>query len=309
FMIMDDHEVDNDWSWTDPEKTQARIPWFDRLFRWLAGQPFEERSLSPERVAAALQAYWEHQAMHTPLPDERLGGLFLQPAPLRLETQPEAESGSAQESVPEISALPEVESLGSFYYHFAYGAAAFFVFDLRTQRVKGDGTRILLGDEQWAAFEEWLAAVKDAYPLKFLVSSSSIMFDMWIDITRDRWNGFPDERERLFRLLSDQEVEGVYILTGDLHSSHAIRASLKAASGRALPFWEFCASPFEQSHSILARFTYHPVHSDLLLEQVLDFRAAEYCFGVVKIEYADGETPRARFRVYGAEGELLAEAG
>ncbi|MDX1437365.1 MAG: alkaline phosphatase D family protein [Anaerolineales bacterium] len=305
FLVMDDHEVDNDWYWRNFEKTQARIPWFDRLLRRLMGKPLEERSLSPARVASALQAYWENQAMHAPIPADRLDGLVEQ------FSTPSAGSVAAEEENGPDNSLRHLQAgdWGPFYYDFVFGGAAFFVFDLRSQRVRSGAARQLLGEEQWQAFESWLQEVKQEYPLKFLVTSSSLFFDMWVDVARDRWNGFPEERDRLFRLLSEAEVEGAYILTGDLHSSHAIHAAIRTESGNPLPVWEFCASPFEQSHSILARYTYHPVKSEWLVEQHLDFRAAEYCFGVVDIDFPVDEDYRVKFKVYGEQGNLMAQAG
>ena len=58
---------------------------------------------------------------------------------------------------------------GSLAYTFNFGAAAFFVLDTRTMRVRNRQERILLGDDQWQALENWLLLVKHAYPLKFLV--------------------------------------------------------------------------------------------------------------------------------------------
>ena len=66
FMILDDHEVDDDWAWTSPERYEGRIPIWHHWERWLRGLPPEARHLSHRRIQAALQTYWEHQAMHAP---------------------------------------------------------------------------------------------------------------------------------------------------------------------------------------------------------------------------------------------------
>ena len=94
--------------------------------------------------------------------------------------------------------------------------------------------------------ETWLLSVKDAYPVKFLVTSCALLYSMWLDIPADRWSGFPRERERLLHLLAANGIENVYLLAGDLHAAHAVRAELYGPQERRITLWEFCSTPFEQ---------------------------------------------------------------
>lgn len=113
FMTLDDHEVDNDWYWRDPEYRRADIPVYNKIIRWLKGLPPQQRQLSPERVRAALKAYYEHQSLHAP------------------------------EMLPPLGANALSDG-GPFAYMFYFGGAAFFMLDTRTMRVKG-GQKIPFG--------------------------------------------------------------------------------------------------------------------------------------------------------------------
>jgi alkaline phosphatase D len=283
FMILDDHEVDDDWTWADAERQRAQIPIWNRIPRWLRRRAPLEWTLPQQKVQHALQAYWEHQGMHAP-PLELPPGLDVHNQYILDACDP-----------------------GSLSYTFTFGAAAFFVMDTRTMRIKSNSKRVILGEGQWQALEKWLLAVKDDYPVKFLVSSGAVLFQMWVDLARDRWSGFPAQRQRLLRFLATNGIEGVYILCGDLHSAHAICAELDGPQGQTLPLWEFCSSPFEQQTNWLARHTYTPLHGDPIRSQKCLFTLAENNFGVVKVDFSESGQPQVRFEVYGESGDLLAQ--
>jgi alkaline phosphatase D len=155
FMILDDHEVDDDWTWTNHQRTLAQIPIWDRMIRRLKGRPREEWQIPRQRVQDALQAYWEHQGMHAPP--------FAQPPTLDSNDQ-------------YTLAVEDLAHWPILYFR----AAAFFVLDTRTMRVKKPG-----GDNHAGGavegLQKWLLAVKDVYPVKFLVTSCSTPFNMWLD--------------------------------------------------------------------------------------------------------------------------------
>ena len=285
FMILDDHEVDDDWVWANSERRIARIPFWERVKRRLQGRPQSERRLLLHRVQDALQAYWEHQAMHAPL--------LHSPPQLDWRGQYTLKS----------------EDPGSLAYTFNFGAAAFFVMDARSMRVKNRRQKTILGAGQWRALERWLLAVKDRYPVKFLVTSSALLFRLWIDIARDRWSGFPAERGRLLNFLTVHNIKGVYLLAGDLHAAHAVRVDLHAPSEDTIRLWEFCSSPFEQSPNRLGFYTYWPLRSHPVKAQQRAFVVAQNNFGVVRVNYSPTGRPVVRFEVYGEKGDLLALAG
>lgn len=285
FMTMDDHDVEDDWCWTDYARLQATIPWWNRLKRWRKKRPVEERRFPRQRVLDALQAYWEHQAMHGPP--------FINSPKLNPSGQYDFDSSYS----------------GSLAYTFVYGAAAFFVLDTRSQRIKHGRENMMLDEEQWQALEAWLLQVKDAYPVKFIVSSGALLYRFFFDFPADRWSGFPQDRKRLLRFLTSKEVEGVYILTGDLHTAHALRAELYRPQGKSIPLWEFCSTPFEQNPSRLTSLLYNPFRFEPLKDLKLQFTAAENNFGLVRVEFLPNGKPKVVFEVYGEDGRLLGKAG
>jgi phosphodiesterase/alkaline phosphatase D-like protein len=194
---------------------------------------------------------------------------------------------------------------GSLAYTFYFGAAAFFVLDTRTMRVAGLAERSMLGEGQWEALKSWLRAVKNEYPVKFLVTSCSMLHPMWHDIPRDRWSGYPDERDRLLHYLAANGIEGVYLLAGDLHASHAVSAELYGPEGRSLPLWEFCSTPFEQDPNRLAQYTYLPLRSGPVRNSRREFSVSQNNFGLVRVDYSGGTRPKVTFQIIGEDGTVL----
>jgi alkaline phosphatase D len=285
FMTLDDHEVDDDWHWVNNERQWAHLPLWDQIERWLHRRPYEERSISRARVQNALQAYWEHQAMHAP-------SLILPP---RLN--------AAQQ----YSLSPD--DRGSLAYAFNYGATAFFVLDTRTQRMRNWQEHTMLGPAQWEVLEGWLSAVKDTHPVKFIVTSSALLFYMFSDFPADRWPGFPQERSRLLNFLAKNDIQGVHLITGDLHACHAVYAELSGPGGKAVPLWEYCSSPFDQQPNWLAPLAYWRLHSQPVVRQVKKFCIDRLNFGVVRVNLDDPASPAVKYEVYGEHNEKLAEAG
>ena len=282
FMTLDDHEVDNDWHWDNKARNMAFVPWYTRLIRWFGGRPIEERRIPRQRIRAALEAYWEHQGIHAPkmlLPMER-----------------EKESGDFN--------LME-EDAGSLAYTFYYGAAAFFVMDTRTMRVHNNETQIVLGEAQWRVLFQWLDDVKDDYPVKFIVSSSAFLFDMFGDIANDRWTGFKAERDRLLFYLAENGIEDVYILAGDLHEAHAISANLNGPNGKSIPLWEFCATPFKQDINWLAKLLIKKTSSAALKDAEVKFSIAYINYGTVDIEFDQNQKPHVKYTVNYKDKEWL----
>lgn len=255
FMILDDHEVDNDWHFNDRGLTQPDISFINRFLRWLKGKPKDEQVLSPARMNAALQVNWEHQAIHAPTGLSPRG-------PLACE--------------------------------FEYGKAAFFVMDTRTQRFINGAERQLLGAKQWNMLEAWLLRVKDTHPVKFVVSSISVLSDMIGDFTNDRWTGFKEERNRLLFFLAEHGIEGVHFLVGDLHSAHSISANVKGPNRKTIPVWEFCSSPFEQKAFEFAHLLDQPASSPALYDRKRHFSVSEINYGIVEVDFTKKNAPRVR---------------
>ena len=271
FMILDDHEVDDDWRWNNEDRSIWSIPSFNQFLRLLKRIPLFQRDLTGDRIRAALKAYQEHQAMHAPQ--------------MSLPFEVDSIGQSAIQS----------STGGTFAYEFTYGGAAFFVLDTRTMRVKKGKDR-LLGDAQWKILEQWFLKVKNDYPVKFLVSSGTIFYPFLLDVGRDRWTGFPYDRNRLLQFIAENEIEGIYVLTGDLHSAHCVSAEIRCPSGRRIPIWEFCSSPFEQKTEKVSA-TYFPMFSKWVRNQKKHFRQTGNNFGIVNLSF-DEQAPKVTFNLH-----------
>jgi phosphodiesterase/alkaline phosphatase D-like protein len=259
FMILDDHEVDNDWCWKDISYQQPSIPFYTRFTRWLQYRPPEERNLTLQRVRAALQANWEHQVMHAPA--------LLRPN-------------------------------GPLAYSFQYGATAFFVMDTRTKRVLGRSSRFILDEAQWQELTNWLKLVNKTHPIKFIVTSIALLSHITGDRTADRWDGFREQRDRLLHFLAAEEIKGVYFLAGDLHSAHSISANVIGHNGRLIPIREFCSSPFEQVCNRFAWLLDHPIKSPALRNQKMQFVAGHINYGVLYVDFTKPKDPHVSFELY-----------
>lgn len=160
-------------------------------------------------------------------------------------------------------------------------------------------------ERQWQALEKWLLEDRKKYPVKFLVSSSSVLFDMFGDFTRDRWGGFRGDRNRLLDFIAEHSIENLFILTGDLHAGHAIEVALSTPVGQPLTLWEFCASPFEQSHNTLA-WTNIRTRSPAVKAYKRHFSAPVNNYGVVGVEFPENEKPVVSFSLHGMQGDEIA---
>ncbi len=274
FMILDDHEVDNDWHWKDTSREEGAIGWFTTTRRWILRHLPEEINLSLERTHNALQSYWEHQGIHGPE--------LLIPGTVK-RNRVQLEPGEPF----------------SFAYTFTYGNAAFFVMDTRSKRMRRFSKGEVLGIEQLLKFKAWLGKVKDTYPIKFVVSSSAFLHFLLGDYALDRWSGFPRERDRILRYIQEHEIEGVHFLTGDLHTGHAISVDIKGKSGKEIRVWEFCASPFEQKTNPMVSFlTLRQVPHKLWENYQVHFSKAKINYGVVKVDYNDAGEAKVEFELH-----------
>jgi len=280
YMTLDDHEVDNDWHWDDVDKRWAEIPLYEKFLRWIKGRPKDELFLTIHRVRDALEAYWEHQGIHGPALID----------PIKLDP-----SGR----------FAVHESDGSLAYQFAFGGASFFMLDTRTSRIKARGYSQIITERQWQALEKWLLEEREKYPVKFLVSSSSILFDMFGDFTRDRWGGFRNDRNRLLDFITEHNVESLYFLTGDLHAGHAIEATLSTPQKQPLTLWEFCASPFEQKPSGLT-WTNIRTQSPAVKVYKRHFSVPENNYGIVSVDFPENGKPRVVYSIRGMQGNEIA---
>jgi phosphodiesterase/alkaline phosphatase D-like protein len=135
------------------------------------------------------------------------------------------------------------------------------------------------------------------------VTATSILSHVYLDPTNDRWSGFKIERDRLLRFIAAEGIKGVYFLTGDLHTAHAISAQAVDKDGPPVPVWEFCASPFEQKPFWRALFFDRPARSPALQKQERHFVVPHINYGLVEVEFSASTRPVVHFQVVYREGD------
>ena len=96
-----------------------------------------------------------------------------------------------------------------------------------------DPEATVLGDAQWAWLEQELAKPAD---LRFIISSTQVVTSAH---GFESWYNFPKERERLYAMLANKQVNNAIFLTGDRHSGGFYKASVPGVSR---PVWDFTSS-------------------------------------------------------------------
>lgn len=99
--------------------------------------------------------------------------------------------------------------------------------------------KTMLGDAQWAWLEAQLKAPAD---LRIIVSSIQVIAEAF---GLESWTKLPTERQRLFDLIESTKAEGVFFLSGDLHSGGLYR-ELEAP----YPMFEITSSSLNRSFNV-----------------------------------------------------------
>jgi len=148
------------------------------------------------------------------------------------------------------------------WYDFAIGDVDFFMLDGRYYRVRPKAARrrkgkaatvepamakpavepTMLGPVQ----EKWLLAKLAASKATFKVLASPVP---WAKGTKggskDTWDGFVEQRERIFSYLAEKRIEGVYLISADRHRSDA----WKTERPGAYPLYEANSSRLTNIHT------------------------------------------------------------
>ncbi|MBX7245588.1 MAG: alkaline phosphatase family protein [Candidatus Sumerlaeaceae bacterium] len=130
---------------------------------------------------------------------------------------------------------------------FEWGDAQFFLMDNRyfrtpNYRISEDGA--FLGEEQL----QWLIDALSSSQATFrIVAVGSTVLNP-VD-SSDNYAAFPAERDRLLRLIRQENIPGVVFLSGDIHFSEMTSMTRYAT----YPLYEFTVSPFTSGISNMAR--------------------------------------------------------
>jgi alkaline phosphatase D len=157
------------------------------------------------------------------------------------------------------------------YTSFKLGPAEVFLLDARwfarTETSK-QGISTLLGKQQWT----WLERSLTASTAPFKIIASGMIFN---GATRsgktDHWGDYPTEYFRLLSIIKKHTVQGVALVSGDIHWSRVIQHDTKKYIGYDLI--EFITSPIHEKLIAAANaphkgnlFSVGEINSFLLLE-------------------------------------------
>ncbi len=146
-----------------------------------------------------------------------------------------------------------------------------------------DPEATILGSAQW----EWLESeLHEAADIRIIVSSVQMLGG---GHGFERWGNFPDERQRLFQLISDTGATGAVVVSGDRHFGAFYMGKLD--NGQVLP---------EMTTSSLNR-SYGPSRDAPTPERLSDMYHQEN-FGLIDIDW---RLRKVSLKLMGIDGELL----
>jgi len=173
------------------------------------------------------------------------------------------------------------------WFDVSMGDIDFFFLDCRYYRENPQTTEdpSMLGKYQ----KEWLKEKLKASEATFKVIASSVP---WARGTKpgsdDTWDGFPKEREEIFRFLEDEGIEGVILLAADRHRSDA--REISRPEGYNL--YEFMSSRLTNMHT-------HKIMPGSI------FGYNKTCsFGMLEFD-TSLEDPTISYSVYSIDNELI----
>lgn len=180
------------------------------------------------------------------------------------------------------------------YTSLRRGPLEVFLLDTRTfsnTENGADGLPSLLGETQW----RWLRAglLQSDAPFK-LIASSMVWNGAVRPLKTDMWTNWQHERNRLWSFIGSEGIEGVVLLSGDVHRTRVFAHSCEALSGYRLH--EFVTSPAANNVHEAAK----QPHPDLLFDVGVNEAAL-----IVEVDAAtpDGLSVRS----IGARGNTLRE--
>lgn len=101
------------------------------------------------------------------------------------------------------------------WYTYEDGCCEFFVCDTRTERWLDPDQREMIGPNQLKSLLRWLK--KDNGRVKMVVTS----VPFYESESRDKWNGFIDQRDKILETIRKSKVRRVIFVSGDVHASMA----------------------------------------------------------------------------------------
>jgi alkaline phosphatase D len=202
YMILDDHEVENNWGGYLYREKREKKSMFN-IFK----KP-ENRGWNPKILRRGLISYLAYQASHSPL-------------------FPPDSGDSVNKRLSNIGV-----STPHWGYKFSNGLADYLVLDGRTERSDPFGNDPKMLDEQFDQIELFLTEGVGRY--KFIVSpvpiapdtnhddnfdSTKILRDNNSGFHSDTWRAYPEQRNKLLHIIRNAPGLRPILLSGDLHVS------------------------------------------------------------------------------------------
>ena len=106
----------------------------------------------------------------------------------------------------------------------------------------------------------------------------------------DTWNGYPGEREAIFRFIEANRVEGVILMSADRHRSDA----WKIERDRGYGFYEFNSSRLTNQH----------VHPEMTDKGAIFSYNKKQSFGLVEFN-TEANDPEIKYSVINIDGQTM----
>jgi alkaline phosphatase D len=148
-----------------------------------------------------------------------------------------------------------------------------------------DADATILGERQWKWLEEELKVPAE---IRLIGSSVQILSE---DHPFEKWANFPNERTKLFKLISDTQAKGVIILSGDRHLAEL--SMVRDAVG--YPLYDITSSGFNQAFK-----SYRPAEKNRHRVSSMSYGDN---FGVITVDWTK-EEPLISLQVRDDEGDI-----
>ncbi len=159
-----------------------------------------------------------------------------------------------------------------------------------------DADATLLGPAQWKWLEEQLRQPAD---LRLIGSSVQVVSH---EHGYEAWANFPDERERLLRLIRETKAGGVVFLSGDRHEADISRLPADDPAGVGYPLFDVTSSSLNQRSGTLTKAKV------LFRNEINSYRVGtiyyEENFGLIDIDWKPSD-PIVRLQVRDIQGNVV----
>lgn len=188
YMVMDDHEIEN--SFTDGVNEYAESGFFSSKTK-------------KERLINGILAMYSYQLSHGPIYS--------------------SEADPDQQGVAFIKGQDNNQVPVRHYAEVSLGDVGLFLLDCRKER--SESKSLLISEAQEAQLLAFLS--KSEYRVRFVVSSVTFLADNDSRPQKaDNWKRAAEQRKRIITHITNNNIQNVFFLSGDVHSHFAARLEI-----------------------------------------------------------------------------------